>query len=901
MYGDCQVLSSMVGGNVVSPDSLFSSSIQNPSLSFMANMPPFHAFSSIIPEEGMMLMGRGGSKEEEMESRSGSGPLDGVLSCGEDHDNELQQPPPPSQLQQTAAKKKRYHRHTARQIQEMEAMFKECPHPDEKQRMKLSQELGLKPRQVKFWFQNRRTQMKAQQDRADNVVLRAENESLKNDNFRLQAAIRNVVCPSCGGPAILGEMSFDEQQLRIENARLKDELERLSCIASRYSGRQLQPLGPAPPLLLPSLDLDMGIYSRHFHEPPVVSCTDLIPIPQISDEPSPFPGMLIMDQDRPLVLDLAMTAADHLVRMCNTNEPLWIRRGGSTVEVLNLEEHARMCPWPMDLKQQQGRFRTETSRDSAMVIMNGITTVDAFLDANKWMELFPSLVAKSRTVQVLSPGVPGHGNGCLHLMQAELQFLSPLVPAREAHFFRYCQQNSEEGTWIIVDFPVDGFRDGIQSPFPWYRRRTSGCVIQDMPNGYSKVRKLDLLCLCITGTRKSSSMFWECCSPAMITSLIVIEDMVKNFMEEHRRKITRTNQSYLLYTSYFFGQVIWVEHAEVEDKPVHQIFQQFVSAGEAFGATRWVSVLQRQCERLASLMARNISDNGGISADSSPQKSPTLNCVAVLSSVYSGVSVISSPEARKNMMRLSQRMITTFCTGVYASGMQSWTALSDSSDDTVRVTTKKNTAPGQPNGVILTAVSTTWLPSSHHQVFELLTDEQRRSQLQLDVLSSGNSLHEVAHIANGSHPRNCISLLRVNAASNSSHSVDLLLQESSTHPSGGSIVVYAAIDVDAVQVAMSSEDPSYIPLLPTGFVISPAARQPNAGTSSGIDGHATVGCLLTVGMQVLATAVPSAKLNLSTVTAINNHLCNTVQQVRAVIAGAGGTAMAEPAAVAPDQ
>lgn len=36
---------------------------------------------------------------------------------------------------------------------------------------------------------------------------------------------------------------------------------------------------------------------------------------------------------------------------------------------------------------------------------------------------------------------------------------------------------------------------------------------------------------------------------------------------------------------------------------------------------------------------------------------------------------------------------------------------------------------------------------------------------QLDVLPNGNSLHEVAHIANGSHPGNCISLFRINVSS----------------------------------------------------------------------------------------------------------------------------------------
>jgi hypothetical protein len=42
----------------------------------------------------------------------------------------------------------------------MASFFKECPHPDDKQRKELSRELGLVPLQVKFWFQNKRTQMK---------------------------------------------------------------------------------------------------------------------------------------------------------------------------------------------------------------------------------------------------------------------------------------------------------------------------------------------------------------------------------------------------------------------------------------------------------------------------------------------------------------------------------------------------------------------------------------------------------------------------------------------------------------------------------------------------------------------------------------------------------------------
>lgn len=61
----------------------------------------------------------------------------------------------------------------------------------------------------------------------------------------------------------------------------------------------------------------------------------------------------------------------------------------------------------------------------------------------------------------------------------------------------------------------------------------------------------------------------------------------------------------------FHLQVTWVEHAEMEKKPVHPIFDHYVNSGMAFGAKRWLAVLKRQCQRLASLMARNISDLGG--------------------------------------------------------------------------------------------------------------------------------------------------------------------------------------------------------------------------------------------------------------------------------------------------
>ena len=112
-----------------------------------------------------------------------------------------------------------------------------------------------------------------------------------------------------------------------------------------------------------------------------------------------------------------------------------------------------------------------------------------------------------------------------------------------------------------------------------------------------------------------------------------------------------------------------------------------------------------------------------------------------------------------------------------------------------------------------------------------------------------------------------------------------MLQESCTDPTG-SLVVYATMEVDYIQLVMSGEDPSCIPLLPMGFYINPLGPTDSESSISGSD----PGCLLTVGLQVHTSTIPSAKLNLSSVSAINNHICNVVQQINATL-GAPSTSI----------
>ncbi|XP_027363224.1 homeobox-leucine zipper protein ANTHOCYANINLESS 2 isoform X3 [Abrus precatorius] len=696
------------------------------------------------------LMGR--MRDDEYESRSGSDNFEGV--SGDDQDGG----------DDTPQRKKRYHRHTPHQIQELEAFFKECPHPDEKQRLDLSKRLALENKQVKFWFQNRRTQMKTQLERHENIMLRQENEKLRAENSLMKEAMSNPVCNNCGGPAIPGQISFEEHQIRIENARLKDELNRICALANKFLGKPISSL--TSPMALPTSNsgLELGIGRNGIGG----SSTLGTPLPMgldlgdgvLGTQPTMSgirPPMGLMGNEvqveRSMLIDLALAAMEELLKMTQADTPLWIKSLDGEKEILNHEEYARMFSPCIGAKPTG--YVTEATRETGIVIINSLALVETLMD----------------------------------VMHAEVQLLSPLVPVRQVRFLRFCKQHAE-GVWAVVDVSIEIGHDAANAqPFMSCRRLPSGCIVQDMPNGYSKVT--------------------------------------------------------------------WLEHWEYDESVVHQLYRPLLSSGVGFGAHRWIATLQRQCECLAILMSSSISSDDHTAL---------------------------SQAGRRSMLKLAQRMTGNFCSGVCASSARKWDSLHIGTlGDDMRVMTRKNVDdPGEPPGIVLSAATSVWIPVSRQRLFDFLRDERLRSEW--DILSNGGPMQEMVHIAKGQGHGNCVSLLRANAV-NANDSSMLILQETWMDASC-SVVVYAPVDVQSLNVVMSGGDSAYVALLPSGFAILPDGHSNNSCNGTSQKGGANDeggGSLLTVGFQILVNSLPTAKLTVESVDTVNNLISCTIQKIKAAL------------------
>ncbi|XP_052116397.1 homeobox-leucine zipper protein HDG8-like [Arachis duranensis] len=699
-------------------------------------------------------------------------------------------------------KRPAYKRLTSAQTAKLEKYIIDCPHPDEAQRRQLAEEVGIEPKQVKFWFQNKRTQIKNQHERADNNALRAENERIQNENLLMKEALNNILCPSCGGPPAAGEdHEHFMQKMLLENAHLKEEHGKISNILSRYLEKEvlhpedIEQLNAIPNNIdiagssstTPLYDFSVA-NGTLLNQQQGVSINDVVAGPSSSllHHQNYVPPPIVADNNNngeqgvavmevALASEVAATAMDELLRLIRLNEPFWVGSAFDGKLVLHGESYEKM--FPRVYQFNDGNSRVESSKESGIVNISGIQLVDLFLDSEKWANAFPTIVTKAQTLEVFEIGLPESRSGALQLMYEEMHGFSPLVASREFQFLRHCHQ-LEPGSWIITDVSFDSLRNyPFRLPRSRSWRRPSGCLIQELPNSTS----------------------------CMVT---------------------------------------WIEHVEVDDKiQTHRLYRDLVSTNAAYGAQRWIMELQRMCLRSMSYALENIPDHE-----------------------YGGV--INTNEGRRSVMRLGQRLVRLFSENLNMSGKVEFPQLSVEYNSGVRISARRCTEKGQPNGTIVIAATSLWLPLHYHTVFEFLTDINKRSQW--DVLFCTTPVHYIAHISNGTHPANNTSIIQPFMSSENNA---VIIQESFIDPVGSSYIVYAPADVEAIHVAISGEDSSTIPILPSGFVVCG-------------DGRASMmsnrGSLLTVAFQILVNTITCGPnlVNMESVDSINTLLTSTVQKIK---------------------
>ncbi|KAK2421051.1 homeobox-leucine zipper protein ANTHOCYANINLESS [Trifolium repens] len=98
-------------------------------------------------------------------------------------------------------------------------------------------------------------------------------------------------------------------------------------------------------------------------------------------------------------------------------------------------------------------------KDIGMTLLGQYLYCYGSIIEDRWAEMFPCMIVEAETLDVFSNGIDGI-NGSIQLMHAEIQLPSPLVPVREYNFIS-C------------------------------KKLPSGCILQDMPNGFCKITWVD--------------------------------------------------------------------------------------------------------------------------------------------------------------------------------------------------------------------------------------------------------------------------------------------------------------------------------------------------------------------------------------------------------------------------
>jgi homeobox-leucine zipper protein len=230
------------------------------------------------------------------------------------------------------------------------------------------------------------TMEQTQIERHENALLRQENDKLRADNMTIREAMRNPMCTSCGGAAVLGEVSLEEQHLRIENARLKDELDRVCALAGKFLGRPVSSGSPVS-CLQGCSGLELGVGTNNgFGASSLPPIPDLmgaagLPVGIVGGLDGGMHGNAIDGMDRTVLLELGLAAMEELVKLSQLDEPLWLPGpdGSAGFVTLNFEEYHRA--FARVFGPSPAGYISEATREVGIAITSGVDLVDSLMDA----------------------------------------------------------------------------------------------------------------------------------------------------------------------------------------------------------------------------------------------------------------------------------------------------------------------------------------------------------------------------------------------------------------------------------------------------------------------------------------------------------------------------------------
>ncbi|CAI9090295.1 OLC1v1025042C1 [Oldenlandia corymbosa var. corymbosa] len=609
----------------------------------------------------------------------------------------------------------------------------------------------------------------AQSERMTNFQLKAQNERLRAENMSLRHTLATGCCPICGEQQAVPHSPLEANNLRLENERLRAEIARGTAYLAQFGGNEFANQNnilpnPAPPVIVGNAaareDIDFGAFGG-LGQPEVEG--DLLFEEDLSTVRFSAPAAATAPatppiNDRRMITELASSGMSELNQMSLAGYPLWVPSNEQRQLLLNEEIYCEMFQKVANGMRTPSSFKLEGTQHSEMVMMDSLHLVDVLMEMEMFLAIFKSIVSKAEILDIITAGQSGNYDHSLLVMSAEYHVLTPIVPTRNSIFARHCRKLADD-IWVVVDVSL-GNKYGTSPSIPNCHRMPSGCIIQSIPSGGSRVT--------------------------------------------------------------------WIEHVEVEDGGVHPLGKPFVDSLLAFGAERWVSVLARQCERLAAVSVINFPPDDVSDA------------------------VVSNPKIRKDIMKLSERMVLSLCKGVTSSTPYSWVNQSArNGNDEIKFTTKTthNSEPGKPFSTFLSATTFFWLPLHHKLVFEFLSDQNTRKLW--DVLASTGEIQEFARITCGHEVGNFVSMFRILNGENSGPEL-LVLQECSTDPTS-SCIVYAPIESQVARKLLVGEMTEKVELLPSGFTIYPSEKPSSLATIMNPPGVSAgaAGSLVTMVFQIL--------------------------------------------------